>query len=187
MTKPTAWMPMYWGDYLRDTGHLTTHQHGAYLLLIAHYWSSGQALPDDDLRLQKITRVPPHLWRVVKPILAAFFKVENGRWYHSRIERELTGAFDRSDHGRRGANARWRPKAGDGNSDARASIGHRLGNASHNHIKNHESLTTNSTVAARDPAQPEGSGPRARRETSKERLLRLAEAHRQQTLRKGQP
>jgi len=52
-SKTTVWMPMYWGDYLRDTGHLTTTEHGAK---IGHYWVTGKPLPDDDKRLANIPR-----------------------------------------------------------------------------------------------------------------------------------
>ncbi len=33
--KVDIWMPIFWGDYHRDTGHLETVEHGAYMLLIA--------------------------------------------------------------------------------------------------------------------------------------------------------
>lgn len=184
-SKPTAWMPMYWGDYLRDTTHLTMGQHGAYLLLIAHYWNTGEALPDDDARLSKIVRAQGVVWRVMRPTLSAFFKVENGRWYHARIERELLKAYDNKDaaiaRGKRGAAARWGDRASNGASISNPIVGD---SSSPSPIKNHESVTTNSTDAARDPALNGGSGPRASRpETLHERLLRMAEAHREKTLK----
>ena len=67
-----AWMPLYVGDYLGDTGHLTTAQHGAYLLLMMHYWRKGE-LPDDDRQLSKITKLPLKTWSDYRPVLQQFF------------------------------------------------------------------------------------------------------------------
>lgn len=83
MKRP--WMPLYVGDYLGDTGHLTTMQHGAYLLLMMHYWRKGQ-LPDDDRQLSKITKLPLKTWCEYRPTLQEFF--QEG-WKHKRIDAEL--------------------------------------------------------------------------------------------------
>lgn len=87
-------MPMYWGDYLGDTGHLTTAQHGAYLLLIAHHWRTGP-LPDDDRQLCKIARADPRTWSAtLRPVVAQFFRIEGGRWYQDRVIREADKALE---------------------------------------------------------------------------------------------
>jgi uncharacterized protein YdaU (DUF1376 family) len=83
MNRP--WMPLYVGDYLGDTGHLTTAQHGAYLLLMMHYWRKGE-LPDDDRRLSKITKLPLRTWGEYRPTLQDFF---HSGWKHKRIDAEL--------------------------------------------------------------------------------------------------
>lgn len=83
MNRP--WMPLYVGDYLGDTGHLTTAQHGAYLLLMMHYWRKGQ-LPDDDRQLSKITKLPLKTWCEYRPTLQDFF---HEGWKHKRIDAEL--------------------------------------------------------------------------------------------------
>jgi uncharacterized protein YdaU (DUF1376 family) len=83
MNRP--WMPLYVGDYLGDTGHLTTAQHGAYLLLMMHYWRKGE-LPDDDRQLSKITKLPLRTWCEYRATLQDFF---HGGWRHKRIDAEL--------------------------------------------------------------------------------------------------
>ena len=83
MNRP--WMPLYVGDYLGDTGHLTTTQHGAYLLLMMHYWRKGD-LPDDDRQLSKITKLPLKTWCEYRPTLQDFFYEG---WKHKRIDAEL--------------------------------------------------------------------------------------------------
>src|SRR5580704_2112217 len=80
-----AWMPLYVGDYLRDTRDLNTLQHGAYLLLIMHYWQH-EALPTDDARLAAIAGLPVAQWRRIRePVQAKFAE----GWKHKRIEAEL--------------------------------------------------------------------------------------------------
>ena len=83
MNRP--WIPLYVGDYLGDTGHLTTAQHGAYLLLMMHYWRKGE-LPDDDRQLSKITKLPLKTWCEYRPTLQDFFYEG---WKHKRIDAEL--------------------------------------------------------------------------------------------------
>jgi uncharacterized protein YdaU (DUF1376 family) len=83
MNRP--WMPLYVGDYLGDTGHLTTAQHGAYLLLMMHYWRKGE-LPDDDRQLSKIAKLPLKTWCDYRATLQDFFY---DGWKHKRIDTEL--------------------------------------------------------------------------------------------------
>lgn len=92
MSKPDTWMPLYIGDYLADTMHLSAEEHGAYLLLIMHYWRNGK-IKNDATVIQQIARIKPS--RVSKDIVStvsSFFAVEDGYLVHSRIERELSEA-----------------------------------------------------------------------------------------------
>ena len=83
--ETSAWMPMYWGDYFGDTTHLTTEQHGAYLLLIGTYWRRARPLPDDDKWLASVTKMTTKRWKKVRPIISEFFAISDGEWIHKRI------------------------------------------------------------------------------------------------------
>jgi uncharacterized protein YdaU (DUF1376 family) len=99
-------MPLYVADYLADTGHLTGAEHGAYLLLIMHYWSK-RTLPTDDLRLASIARMDEKAWKKSKPIIQEFFGLD---WKHERVEHEIAEADRLSAAGRTGGEASGRSR-----------------------------------------------------------------------------
>ncbi|MHC1760544.1 MAG: DUF1376 domain-containing protein [Negativicutes bacterium] len=82
-------MQLYIGDYLGDTAHLTTLEHGAYMLLIMHYWQSGKPLPNSNGRLARVARMSNEEWTAVRDTLAEFFIDDGTNWIHKRIEKEL--------------------------------------------------------------------------------------------------
>ncbi|NVZ19539.1 DUF1376 domain-containing protein [Pseudomonas costantinii] len=81
------YMQLYVADYLADTMHLTTEEHGAYLLLIFNYWQTGKPIPMS--RLARITRLSNERWTDVERSLGEFFNERDNEWIHDRIERDL--------------------------------------------------------------------------------------------------
>lgn len=66
-------MPLYTSDYLGDTGHLSTEEHGAYLLLLMHMWNRGGTLPNDAKKLSRVARCSLKKWNSIWPALEDFF------------------------------------------------------------------------------------------------------------------
>ena len=90
------YMQLYTSDYLADTAHLTTEEHGAYLLLIMNYWQRGKPLDNTDGRLAHVARLSADRWAAVEGVLGQFFKVDGVIWTHARIERDLDKIRDKS-------------------------------------------------------------------------------------------
>lgn len=119
VARPDTWMPIYWGDYAKDTAHLSALEHGAYLMLIAHYWCKAGALPVDDGKLARIAKCTPAEWAKVKETVLAFFEAGESIYRHKRIDHELAAAkskyerransranFTRGSGGKRQSNSR---------------------------------------------------------------------------------
>jgi uncharacterized protein YdaU (DUF1376 family) len=83
------YMPLYVADYLADAAHLTTIQHGAYLLLIMNYWQRGEPLANDDARLARIVGLSVRNWQQIKGPVVELFDTGLDFLTHPRIEREL--------------------------------------------------------------------------------------------------
>jgi len=112
MSRP--WMPLYVADYRHDTAHLSAAEHGAYLLLIMHYWTAGR-LPDDDRQLARIASMTAAEWRRARPVVQALF---HDGWRHKRIDAELARAADISS--KRAASAKQRHSNSSANAPANA-------------------------------------------------------------------
>jgi uncharacterized protein YdaU (DUF1376 family) len=78
-------MPFYVGDYIRDTQHLTTEQHGAYLLLIFAMFSAGGSLPNDEAKLSRIARMTKAKWLSNRDDILPFFQIDGDALTHSKI------------------------------------------------------------------------------------------------------
>lgn len=107
MAKTDIWMPLYVSDYLDDTRHLSTLEHGAYLLLLMTYWKMQGPLPDDDVRLSRMVGMSLKQWKNVRPVIAAFFVLEGGKWHSTRSQEEISASQLRSSAARAKALKRY--------------------------------------------------------------------------------
>jgi uncharacterized protein YdaU (DUF1376 family) len=105
-------MQLYVADYLGDTRHLTTEQHGAYLLLLMTMWRADGRLPHDDKKLARITGCTASRWARIKGDVLDFFDVDGADLTHGRLMLELKKAseksFQRAEAGKRGGEAKSR-------------------------------------------------------------------------------
>lgn len=158
-------MPIYWGDYLADTGHLNAEQHGAYLLLIAHYWQTGKPLPDDKQLLMQICKVFSaenfeKIWSVLRNFFR-FSEADGGVWRHKRIDDELKKRKKISAVRKEAVAARERKKTA--SNDVSNDISNDVSkHPSYDGISQSQSHTPNGVVArapATPPQPPEPSQP----------------------------
>ena len=77
-------------DYLRDTVGLSLLEHGAYRLLLDHYYSSNGILPADNPRLYRICGAFDDIERgAVDAVVDKFFVNKNGNLTNKRADAEL--------------------------------------------------------------------------------------------------
>lgn len=105
------YMPFYTAEYMNDTAHLTMAEHGAYLLLIIHYWHTEKPLPDDDKKLAQICKTTLKGFRRIKLTVSLLFTHRGNTLVHKRIEKEIKEYYEKLDakrlSGKLGAEKRW--------------------------------------------------------------------------------
>jgi uncharacterized protein YdaU (DUF1376 family) len=88
------WMPLFWGDFLANTMHLSAQEAGAYLFLIAHAWEHDGEIPGERIRLARIAHVRQDRWKDVWKVLEPFFErnsmgPHDHGYHHQRVHDEL--------------------------------------------------------------------------------------------------
>jgi uncharacterized protein YdaU (DUF1376 family) len=107
-------MPLYVSDYLGDTAHLTTLEHGTYLLLLMHAWKKDGELPAGNDRLMRIAGLSPDEWSDVREAVLEFFYQDGETLRNNRLDAELEKAHARVEAASRAgkASAKARRKKG---------------------------------------------------------------------------
>lgn len=93
--KTDIWMPIYCGDYLKDTSHLSQGQHGAYFLLVLHYWQKGELRADMRQCCRIAMAFTEEERENVAFVLSEFFQHQDGRLIQKRVEEERTKSINR--------------------------------------------------------------------------------------------
>ena len=86
----SPYMPLYVGDYLRDTRRLTTKEHGAYILLLMELWQHGGEIEEAAGDIQRITGLTKDEYRTVwRKKLRPFFTITGDKIRHKRVDEEI--------------------------------------------------------------------------------------------------
>jgi len=78
------WYPRYTGDYSRDTAHLTMTEHGAFNLMLDHYYATEKPLPECLNQIHRITGAfTPEEQTAAQAVLKQYFKHAPGIGYRN--------------------------------------------------------------------------------------------------------
>lgn len=116
-------MPLWTDAYLSDTGHLSTVEHGAYLLLLLTMWRAGGELPDDDIKLSRYTKMTMAKWLKIKPSIMEFFIRANGVLSQKRLQKEFQFVKKNRQKQSQNAKAKWLKSKETGDAVANSGIG----------------------------------------------------------------
>ena len=113
-----AWMPLYIGDYLADTSHLSAEEHGVYLLFLMRCWTKG-AIPSDRMQCMSIAHAKHDQGGcIVDAIIEEFFVLEEDGYHNKRIDIERSKAEKAYDKRAGAAKKRWGAQHSMSNADA---------------------------------------------------------------------
>lgn len=128
-------MPLWTGDYLKKTRHLTTLEHGAYLLLIIECWErpSG-SIPNKPELLARLAGVSMKEWKEISPIVLEFFTLNKRKkeYTQERVTEERAKTAQKRVLAQQSIAKRWNKKKKD-DTNVLQTNNERNTNHTHNH------------------------------------------------------
>lgn len=112
MANPNFWYPRHFKDYAAKTAHLSLAEHGAYALLLDHYYQTNGKLIANAMAIARVCRCQTDDERnAVESVLVQFFTLDDsGMYRNDRADKELGKTTNlsaaRSVAGKAGAMAR---------------------------------------------------------------------------------
>lgn len=106
--KKPSHIPLFVDSYLKDTTHLSTEAHGAYLLLMMAAWvREGCSLPNNERRLAACAKMSVKDWRVIAPDILELWTVDGDTIFQKRLRKEWHYVQDKSAKNKSNAQKRW--------------------------------------------------------------------------------
>lgn len=118
-----SWYPRYTGDYSRKTKHLTMLEHGAYNMLLDHYYATGEPLffsnasgnaelmPDHSRLYRLCSAITKEEQNAVDAVLRMFFTMTKDGYINKKakevIETQLEKHQKRVEAGRKGGKQKY--------------------------------------------------------------------------------
>lgn len=106
-----AYLPLYTGDYIRDTRHLSPLRHGIYLLALMHCWDQKGPMPLDEQECAGVCNCrSDDEVQALRYVLSRYFvRMEDGHYnarMQAEVERSEAISGVRSEAGKKGYQAK---------------------------------------------------------------------------------
>lgn len=104
-------MPVFIDAYLADTTHLSTEEHGAYLLLLMAMWRRNGSVPNDDKDIARIVGLSIRKWLAVKARLLPLLDVDGTVLTQKRLRKEWVYVQEKREKNAQNGTRGGRPKS----------------------------------------------------------------------------
>ena len=144
---------IHFGDYTKDTTHLTLLEHGVYFQMMRIYYTNEKPLPVEPERVARFIGARSDAEReAVKNVLTEFFTLEADGWHQKRMDAEIERYTERKAINGEIGKLGGRPKKPEVNPQETETVS--TSNPQITLTTNHKPLTKITTLASRENRVP---------------------------------